>query len=476
MFGLAAAAVEHCRYLEIGCGDGIHLIASAIGLPDATFVGVDLSTVAIERGNRMIAELKLPNVSLYAADLTAWTPPGGGFDYVIAHGLYSWVPPPVRDALLSLMSRSLRPTGVGYVSYNAYPGCYIRRMVWEILRYHTADIAESARKIDQARELVKFLAAGQPAERAVVPALFAHELDHLLNDHDPRVLYHDDLSSVNEPVYFHQFAAHALKFGLRYVAEAEPNAMEARAFPPQVAGVLNGLAARDPLLKEQYLDFLRLRRFRQTLLSIDGQTPRTEPDAAAVPALAVSGKPKAESVDLAAGVAVTFTAERGASARTDLPIAKAALVELASCWPKRIPFPDLVSRAVARLGRESTAEDNNRLAQFIATVWMAELVLLHGDLPRYADTVSERPIASPLARLQVRTGPFASTLLHTSMRFDDAPSRAMIQLLDGTRTRDEIASELAATFPPDQRPDPATLRAGLDRNLERLAKGGLLVG
>ena len=140
--------------------------------------------------------------------------------------------------------------------------------------------------------------------------------------------------------------------GLRYVAEAEPNAMEARAFPPPVAGVLNGLAARDPLLKEQYLDFLRLRRFRQTLLSIDGPTPSTEPDVAAVPALAVSGKPKAESVDLAAGVAVTFTAERGASARTDLPIAKAALAELASRWPKRIPFPDLVDSAAARLGRE----------------------------------------------------------------------------------------------------------------------------
>src|SRR5688572_31873891 len=66
--------------------------------------------------------------------------------------------------------------------------------------------------------------------------------------------------SMNEPVYFHEFAAHAKRFGLRFVADAEANVMDPRAFPPAVAGVLNGMAARDVLLKEQYLDFLRDRK------------------------------------------------------------------------------------------------------------------------------------------------------------------------------------------------------------------------
>src|SRR5262249_5125316 len=129
----------------------------------------------------------------------------------------------------------------------------------------------------QAREMIKFLAAGQPKQPGPVPAMYASELDNLLNDHDPRVLYHDDLGTVNDPVYFHEFAAHAKRFGLRFVAEAEQNSMEARAFVPAVASALDGLADRDPLLKEQYLDFLRLRRFRQTLLSTDGRTPQKEP-------------------------------------------------------------------------------------------------------------------------------------------------------------------------------------------------------
>ena len=60
------------------------------------------------------------------------------------------------------------------------------------------------------------------------------------------------------------------------MAEAEPSGMEPRAFPPEVAGVLQGLAGQDVLLKEQYLDFLRLRRFRQTLLARDSRAPLAE--------------------------------------------------------------------------------------------------------------------------------------------------------------------------------------------------------
>ena len=77
MFGMDPAPAERCRYLEVGCGDGSHLVAGATGLPDATFVGIDLSSVAIDRGNRVIAELGLSNVTLYAADLTRWEPPAG---------------------------------------------------------------------------------------------------------------------------------------------------------------------------------------------------------------------------------------------------------------------------------------------------------------------------------------------------------------------------------------------------------------
>jgi SAM-dependent methyltransferase len=477
MFGCNPTPPAQCRVLEVGCGDGTHLIGCAVGLPDAKFVGIDLSAVAIDRGRQMVAELGLPNVKLYAADLTAWEPPGEQFDYVLAHGLYSWVPAPVRDGLLALVRRALAPNGVGYVSYNTYPGCFVRRMVWEMMRFHTNGINNPAEKIGQAREFVRFLYAGRGVTKQGGLNLLTPELEALLKDHDPAVLYHDDLGAVNDPVYFHEFAAHLGRFGLRYVAETEPHTTEIRALPDEIEGVLRGLSDRDLILKEQYLDFLRLRRFRSTLLAADGGSPRSAPDASRITAIAVSGDPKPDPdpPDLGPGVAVSFR-HGEAAVQLDVPIAKAALAVLASCWPERVPFPELVRRAAARLGREPTDGDAGTLAGILTDVWMTGLIRLHGHVPKYAAEVSEKPVASPFARLQLRSGPIATTLLHSVLRADDAPTRLLIQLLDGTRDRDQLATELVAAFPPDNRPDAAALRDGIDRSLARLARSGVLVG
>lgn len=476
MFGVDPVPPDRCRYFEAGCGDGTHLVACALALPAATFVGVDLSAAAVDRGNRLIADLAVPNVRLYAADLTVWEPPAEGFDYAVAHGLYSWVPPPVRDSVLATFARVLGPNGVGYVSYNTYPGCYLRRMVWEILRHHTEAVAEPAAKIREAVEMVKFLIAGQTADVPPARTAYRHELDHLLNNRDPSVLYHDELAAVNDPVYFHEFVAHAGRFGLRFVAEAETHSMEPQALPA-AAAALNELAARDVLLKEQYLDYLRLRRFRGTLLARDGRPPQHRPDPARVTRLTVSGNVRAEgTVDLAPGVEVKFCTGNEAAARTGSPLGKAALLTVGEEWPGRIPFPELLDLAAKRLGKAADPGEADVLARNLTASWMAGLVNFHGDHPHYARTVSDRPIASPLARAQMVAGPVATTMLHGTMRLEDAQSRLLVQLLDGTRDRDQLATELLPAFPQEDRPDPATLKDGLDRNLERMAKAGLLVG
>lgn len=479
MFGCQPARPDACRYLELGCGDGTHLIACAMGLPNATFVGVDLSAVAVDKGNRLIADLGLKNVTLHAADVTVWSPPAGGFDYAAAHGLYSWVPEFVREAVMATVSTALAPHGIGYVSYNTYPGCYIRRMVWEMLQFHTKHLTDPTAKIDEATAALRFLLAGQPKEnRKPGSALFAHELEHLLTEHDPRVLYHDDLSGVNDPVYFHQFDAHAKKHGLRFVAEAEHVAMETRSVPDETADTLDGLASQNVVLKEQYLDFLKLRRFRQTLLAKDGRPPLAQPDPAALPDLAVSGNPTAgeKVVDVSSPTAAVTFRRKEAVVRTDSPVGKAALLVLAERWPKRVPFAELVTAAAGKLGRPVPTDDDRRqLAELLAQVWMTGLIDLHGNIPAYADKLSERPTACPLARAQVGRGA-VTTRLFTHMRFDDEPSRRMVELLDGTRTLDEVAKELAGSFPPDKRPDPQALTAGLAQRLAHMARGGLLVG
>ena len=126
MFGLAPPPIERARVLEVGCNDGANLLPMAASLPQATFTGCDIAPGAVRTANEGAKALGLANVRFLEADLAALD--GGPWDYVIAHGVYSWVPAPVRDALLALIGRSLAPGGLAFVSYNTYPGGYVRRV------------------------------------------------------------------------------------------------------------------------------------------------------------------------------------------------------------------------------------------------------------------------------------------------------------------------------------------------------------
>ena len=150
----------------------------------------------------------------------------------------------MRDALLAVCRERLAPNGVAFVSYNVYPGRYPRRMLREILLRHTRGVEEPGARIAAARRLLAQL----PGEEAA----------SLLEQGDD-ILYHDDLAPVNDAVWFEEFAAHAARYGLQYLGEADPHEMfDPRAIPRR--------SARGVLEREQYLDFLKLRRFRQTLL------------------------------------------------------------------------------------------------------------------------------------------------------------------------------------------------------------------
>ena len=95
LHGLTPAPVESCRVLEIGCNEGRNLIPMACAIPGATFVGVDLAAAPITRGLERIAALGLGNIRLIEGDILDLDRSLGEFDYILAHGVYAWVPGPV---------------------------------------------------------------------------------------------------------------------------------------------------------------------------------------------------------------------------------------------------------------------------------------------------------------------------------------------------------------------------------------------
>ncbi len=390
LLGMAPAPAGRCRVLELGCGDGGNLIPMALTLPASVFTGIDLAEQAVARGCALVKTLGLGNITLRRLDLMQAGADLGEFDYIIAHGIYSWVPAEVRDRLLSVCRAHLAPQGVVYVSYNACPGFRRRRMFREMMLYHVRDVADPLSRVRQSAELIQSLVKRRPeSERARV--LFDEQLRHL-SECEPWFLYHDDLADTNYAPYFHEFVAHAQRHRLAYLGEADFLEMQDDIYPESVTQKLRQFAGEDVLLKEQYLDFIKGRRFRQTLLcrqeaALDRQT-RAEQITDLH--LASAARPASSAPDMRAGVFEEFRGPRGAALKTDDPHAKAALCRLAEIWPQSMPFPELSAKA---------GSDAASLAEILFQGYRVGLLELYTCPPQFAARSGEWPAASPLARL-----------------------------------------------------------------------------
>jgi SAM-dependent methyltransferase len=438
LFGLRPAHPGSCRVLELGCGDGGNLVPMAYGLRDSAFTGIDVSATAIERAAALSGALRLENLDLRRADLTA-LPALGTFDFVIAHGVYSWVEPPARDALLAACREHLAPHGVAYVSYDVFPGGHLREVTRQMLRWHLRDIDEPDERIAQARALLSaVMAAGQDGDE--LRQRLAWQAEWAIAQSDA-ALYHDELAEHHDAVLFADFADHAARHELRFLAEADVFEMQAGALPPGLGD--------DVIAREQYLDFFKGRMFRQTLLCHAG-VERSEPAPAIVRGM-LAATPARPAGEPAPG-RVEFRGPRGGTLTTDHELVKRALVRLGEAWPRTVPVGDLID-----------SEDGaDALCETLLRAYAANFVQLHVWAPEIAAAPSERPVASALARLQAADGTRVTNLRHAGVEVPDALGRRLITLLDGTRGRATLLRELDR--PADE----------LERSLQGLAAIALL--
>ena len=435
LFGLTPAPVVRCRVLELGCGDGTNLASIAQSLPGSKFTGIDLAASAIAQGHEMAGALNLNNLSLRAISVMDVGPDFGQFDYIIAHGLYSWVPEEVRDKVLSICQTNLAPHGVAYVSYNANPGGHFKHMLREMMLHHTRAITDPTERVHQSIALIKFLAEAQTGPDAWQRFLRA-ELAMLL-ERDENNIFHDELGEVNSACTFHDFCEHARAHRLQYLAEADYVQMQDQNCTPAIREALRQLG-RNRVAREQYLDFLSFRRFRQTLLCHAELSLRFGMTPAQLQAIHVScaAKPVSVSPDLASDAPEKFMSEKDASMEPRLPIAKAAFSILAAISPAALPFPDLLAQSRARLGRAASPDiDAEALTLFemCLQTYAPSLTTLHLAPPKFCSRVNERPVASPLARWQARSIDRIANLCHAPVVVEDAPARHLLTLLDGTR-------------------------------------------
>lgn len=446
LFGMRPAPVEKCRVLELGCTDGGNLIPMAYGLPESSFTGIDLSPSAIERAQATATALHLGNVEFMALDILDLPADSGEFDFIIAHGVYSWVPEPVRDRILQICRNHLAAHGVAFVSYNAYPGCHFSDLARQMMLFHLRDTHDLNDKARKASEVLKLVVDAR-GESDLYRLILDTELD-LVTRSSNASLFHDDLGKINEPVYFHQFAAHAARNDLQFLGEAEIEMMNQR-LPRQVAEKLREFAG-DIIAREQYIDFIKCRRFRQTLLCrADVPLRRTiDPGLVTRFHLASPCMPRSSHPRLDLRSVEEFEGPGARRFATDLPLAKAAFLHLGKRWPQAIAFSDLAAAAQMQLSEtaEAAADGSSleALANILMSVHAAGLVELHSHAPSLSVQAGEHPRTSPIARLQIQQRPVVANLRHCTVEVADDISADLLGLADGTRDRTELLAALRA--------------------------------
>lgn len=263
LFGLRCAPPATARVLELGCAAGGNLIPHAARNRQAEYVGIDYSRVQIEEGRQRIAGLGLNNIVLHHASIADLPEGLGTFDYIIVHGVYSWVAPDIQDAILRACKDYLRPDGVAYVSYNVYPGWKTREVMREAMLFHTRQIADPSQRLGHAKGMVEYM-----QQIARPGSMFKHvvdaEAEAVANGSDSYLL-HEYLEEHNRPCYFREFAGRALNHGLGYLGDGMLASMFPANLGEDAAQRLNNVAHNQVDL-EQYMDFLNNRVFRQTLL------------------------------------------------------------------------------------------------------------------------------------------------------------------------------------------------------------------
>lgn len=462
LHGISPVPVNHARVLEIACGDGANVIPLAYAMPTSEFVGFDLAQLPVERAQACIRTLGLKNIRIFQGDLLELDTDLGQFDYIIAHGLYAWVPKPVRDRLLALCSELLSSNGVAFVSYNALPGSYLRLMTREMMKFRAGDSADPEESVKAGLDFVQWLVSFRP-EKDAFRALLDENLTRL-KEHHPAATYHDELSPEYRPVNITEFVEHAREHGLMYLSEAEIPLAPDPSYRADLQPTLNAVAGGDPVRKEQALDFLRFRPYRETLLCKAGMPVRTDyfPESFANLMLASQAvsepgeQPNSRNIKVAGGVKM----------ETSHPAVIWLLEELGKAWPRALSVRELLPQLEA-LGLKL----DNAGALILVRLAIVQVIELRTWNAAFAESISERPRASAYAREQARHAPIATTFLHSSIKLDDPRVHALLLLLDGTRTRVDLLAALRAQFP--QTPA-AEIEEGIEPSLRNFYEAGVL--
>lgn len=445
LMGRQVPAVATARILELGCASGGNLIPMAVEYPGARLHGIDLTERHIRDGQARIAALGLSNITLDVADLLTIDFGDNVYDYIICHGVYSWVDQATQQAILRLIKRHLAPAGIAYVSYNVLPGWQQRSVIRDIFAFSDTGQGSVPDRVARGRWLLDQLAKASD-QSTPYGQMLRREAQHL-SDQNDSYLMSEFLVQENRPCYFKDFAADAKAAGLSWLGEAALSYLMQGAANPQLDQVVRALAGPDDLQYEQYLDFLAGRQFRQSLLVQDDGAVARKLVPARLQRLHLSSPLRQQAIEASEGAEPSARRLRdpmtGKSITTNDPAVIAAFDHLGQRSPATMPFAEVLQVAVAAAPEGPAAQVAERVAQAVLKLGLAGLCTLRTTPIGAGGAQPVRPCLRPLARQELADGQaWITSADHRPVHLGTVAPLA--RLFDGSRTADALAAAIAA--------------------------------
>jgi methyltransferase-like protein/2-polyprenyl-3-methyl-5-hydroxy-6-metoxy-1,4-benzoquinol methylase len=436
LFGLTPHALETARVLELGCAAGGNIIPLAARYPKAQFLGVDLSDNQIKHGKMLIKGLGLKNIRLQTRSITDVNDFDGKFDYIICHGVFSWVPAEVQAAIFKICQKNLSPNGLAYISYNTYPGWKGREIVRDAMLWRAQQGTTPQAKLSLAKGMVDFYAQYAIDGSVVKQEMIAQQ--GLMTTVGDYYLHHEFLELHNQPIYFQSFINKAREFNLNYLSEAVVSGIFLSNLSAELRATLMAECQNDQVKIEQHLDFLRNRTFRQTLLMPEAKNRNLNYNTPLEVWMSQHYEAKYSPTD----DGVQFTSARG-SAWLPQPWQRAVATALSQASPATVSAMELFSAAQAEFEDVTVNDVCQMLSQQVQCG-----VLRNSAVPvKCINKPSNKPCAEPfnLALAQwwaqwpergTRNIPFTNNW-HESCLFIAAYADLMAQC-DGTKTATQL--------------------------------------
>ena len=404
LFGLDPKPVQHSKILELGCASGGNIVPLAYLYPDASFVGIDLSDKEIDEGNVHVKNLGLKNIKLIQQSIVDFREPNEKYDYIICHGVYSWVNSEVREHIFRICTESLAPNGIVYISYNTYPGWHMVETIRDLMLWHSKSIDDPSLKAKSSREVITFISNGLKNNPSPYAQFFKTEIELITKQNDSYFL-HDHLSTFNDPVYFYQFMDKANQYNLAYLSDVHLPVMMPDNLPESLSSEIKKI--NNIVVAEQYIDFIRNRRFRCTLLCHQSTVINRALKTDDIENFYIKINARPEKVDLA-------ESDLGKNHELSFinEVCKLKVINAISQWAMYLLYLNkdhfIHYHTLVKLIQEKTHIDdiplikstiNNELNLLRAL--LAGIIEISTYPPNYTTLIEEKPFSCPFARYQI---------------------------------------------------------------------------